>query len=170
MRIPRIRFTLRWMMIAVAIAGLIIGAETLRRRGDSFRRRSAYHAAEVATSHRNAEDLRHDEEVAREQRTFAYRVGDETTGPMDLLDRIKQRQKDRSAMKGRIAWHESMERKYARAASRPWLSVEPDTPEPPVPAWVTEQAELEKSVGKFLEQMMGRRPAVKTTPRQPGVR
>jgi hypothetical protein len=27
-------------------------------------------------------------------------------------------------------WHDQMQRKYERAASRPWLSVEPDSPPP----------------------------------------
>jgi hypothetical protein len=37
MRSPRVRFTVRGLMVAVAAAAILIGAETMRRRSERFR-------------------------------------------------------------------------------------------------------------------------------------
>jgi hypothetical protein len=37
MRLPRVRFSIRWLMVAVAVAALALGAEATRRRWASFR-------------------------------------------------------------------------------------------------------------------------------------
>ena len=40
----RMRFTIRWMMAAVALVGVLLEAEVLRRRVEECRRLAAYHA------------------------------------------------------------------------------------------------------------------------------
>ena len=37
MRVPRLRFTIRGMMVAVAVAAVVLGVEATRRRWASFR-------------------------------------------------------------------------------------------------------------------------------------
>jgi hypothetical protein len=108
MKLPRPRFTLRRLMVAVAVAACLLGLEATRRRWDDASTgyrllaeaylQKARDASEKAT--RIAIALRSDEapEIAREQR---------------LADR----------------WGALM-RKYSRAADRPWLPVEPDPPGP----------------------------------------
>ena len=58
MRWPRPRFTMRWMMIVVAIIAVAMGIEVMRRRHDSFRRNADFHAVEEKASLESIEDLR----------------------------------------------------------------------------------------------------------------
>jgi hypothetical protein len=45
MRMPRVRFTVRQLMILVAVVGLILGSELTRRRCVQFRERARFYAA-----------------------------------------------------------------------------------------------------------------------------
>lgn len=46
MRLPRLHFTLRWLMAAVAIAGLLIGGWCeIQRRRDAFLEKADWHAS-----------------------------------------------------------------------------------------------------------------------------
>lgn len=85
---PRARFTVRGLMIAVAVAGLICCAWPLHRRRVEF-----LHVAEI-------EDA------------------------MAELGRLS------SVRAEWIEYHRRLATKYRRAARYPWLSVEPDPPEP----------------------------------------
>ena len=62
-RLPRIRFTVRRMMAAVAVTALILGgaveAVRLRRRRDEFLRKAAEHAARGARSRAGADHRRY---------------------------------------------------------------------------------------------------------------
>jgi hypothetical protein len=150
------------MMIAVAIIAVAMGAEAMRRRHDSFRRKADFHLAEEKTALRSVEDLRGDEQHARESLSDPWMAVDETTVSMDLRNLIKQRRLDVAAMKARVEWHVQMGRKYVYAASHPWLNIAADTPAPPIPEWVVERAMLERDFDKFFKQLFGgrARPAV----------
>jgi hypothetical protein len=111
MRRPRVRFTVRRMMVAVAIMAVFFGAaDGLRRRRESFGQQ-AKRFARKASDEYNA----------------SMSVGRHATfGPSPLEMRISQAHYQ-------LADHYSaLKEKYERAASAPWLPVEPD---PAAPDW-----------------------------------
>ncbi len=88
MRLPRFRFTMRLMVVAVALAGLSLGiGSALQRRVALFQQRASQEAFLLGSQ-------RH-----------------------PLPER-------------KVPHHESLRRKYERAAGYPRLPVEPDPPEP----------------------------------------
>ena len=100
MRMPRFRFTVRRMMVAVAIVAMLLGAwAALARRTANLR--------QVA--------LEHGQKAGRleiETVTSAISQG-EAARRMEI-----------------VHWHDAMSAKYERAARYPWLTVAPDPPEP----------------------------------------
>jgi hypothetical protein len=111
---PRARFTVRGLMIAVAVAGALLGAavEALR-----LRRRSAEYAA-LAGRH------------AANERTFRAIAAAGPGGAL-LLIAHGPGTRSRRTTPGAEADHEAALRlKYERAARYPWLPVAPDPPEP----------------------------------------
>jgi hypothetical protein len=105
MRLPRLRFTLRLMMVAVAVVALLLSAEALRRRSIAFEREAEKCKAQA----------------------FIYRA------MAQKLERVSARDHDPTlAQDAKLKWQvvahfERMERKYQRAVARPWLSVEMET-------------------------------------------
>jgi hypothetical protein len=49
MRLPRLRFTVRRMMVAVAVVALVLGAVALGVRSGEFRNRARYHEVMAAS-------------------------------------------------------------------------------------------------------------------------
>jgi hypothetical protein len=114
MRLPRVRFTLRGLMIVVAgAAGLMaawIGLARLRLLASDYRARAKQHAGI--------------EETLR--RIIASAGAD---SPVDISPGPGLRSRRFTAWA--VAKHEAaLCRKYERAARYPWLRVEPDPPEP----------------------------------------
>jgi hypothetical protein len=106
---PRLRFTVRGLMIAVAVAAVAAVGHTanviLTKRSIVFRAKADWHAQCFATAIRILED------------NAAY----------------ADDQARHNVQRGIGAWlnyHDSLENKYRRAARYPWLPVEPDPPEP----------------------------------------
>jgi hypothetical protein len=142
-RIPRVRFTVRRLMIVVVIvAGLLWGLK-MRRLSVSYSEQAATHASEQkfwdsGVSLSNVEIARRTSHLA-ELREKANR--DRAEGFPEVANnferlieleshmlnyyledaRIRKSHRDESAR---------LNRKYYRAARYPWLSVEPDPPEP----------------------------------------
>jgi hypothetical protein len=105
MRLPRVRFTIRWMMLVVAGAGTIFGASVeCQRRRDIFLRLAEHHEASSRIT------------WACGKRSFS--------ATNDLGEDV------RSWSTARIEWHHQLGMKYRRAASSPWMPVEPDAPQP----------------------------------------
>ena len=107
MRLPRVRYTLRSMLVAVAVVAMTLGVSVeLGRRRMRFSRLAAYHRARiVAPSQYVDKNRRIVRWVGRDSRFFEERP---------RLD----------------YWHEELAMKYDAAASRPWYPVEPDPPPP----------------------------------------
>ncbi len=107
MSLPRLRFTVRAMMVAVAIVAAVLG---LKRRMHDFSRRAEYHL------------LRADE--LAKGCVFGKMFRDDP-------DRSRASQHEAERQNFRVvAFHANLGVKYARAARYPWLSVAPDPPEP----------------------------------------
>jgi hypothetical protein len=103
MRLPRTRFTIRRMMVVVAVFALLLGAVAIVRRQAHLQRLADYHAKmawQLQSSHGT---------VIRPNGAFVH----VPLTPQRLAD-----------------YHEDLARKYERAARYPWLPVEPDPPEP----------------------------------------
>lgn len=113
MRWPRVRFTVRRMMIAVAITGVTLGVGlVLHRRAAAYRSRAAYHEAKAVTWMG----------VHAENDAWAT----DTSNP----ERASRAQWAVEQAWAAIVYHRNMCDKYLHAARYPWLSVEPDPPEP----------------------------------------
>ena len=108
MRLPRPRFTIRRLMVAVVLIAVFL-APAVRFRGWVDRRR--HNLMIVAIQH----EL---EEILIDSRGPFHRSGD---GPPTLRD-------PRPA-----AYHQAMAAKYKWAARHPWLPVWPDPSEPESP-------------------------------------
>jgi hypothetical protein len=113
MRLPRMT-TRRWM-VAVAVIGLMIGGWVrLEQRRDYFLSLAQSHQKEVASYTARGMALK-------------SRLG-YTSGMTDKEIMHLYRVYDR--MMDRADHHESLARKYERAARYPWLPAVPDPPEP----------------------------------------
>jgi hypothetical protein len=104
MRMPAVRFTIRRMMVAVAIVGVMLWTTLwLGTRIRAYRWMAQYHAV---------------------HRWTVPMAGPPGTAPRGVDSRGEVTSADRNR------WHAALEAKYLRAAQYPWLSIEPDPPEP----------------------------------------
>ena len=102
MRVPRVRFTVRRMMVAVAIVAIIMGAVDLWQNSVSYRSKIAHHA--------------------QMERSSVFVIGgDDTPAAHEELARVSRAWTEH---------HATLRRKYERAAARPWKYVPPDPPDP----------------------------------------
>lgn len=125
---PRPRFNLRWLMLAVAVVGLACGGEVMRRRADKFTERAAYFAREEQMSRWGVEAL--EEQIADSLMDLESHRKNKSKPKVDLNSWVlfwEARLKARCVIANQKA---SLRRKYERAARYPWLPVAPDPPEP----------------------------------------
>jgi hypothetical protein len=143
MRLPRIRFTVRRIMLIVAITAVALGANDLRLRYQRYRALSSVHewtgrscstmaerhAATAAGNEREAERLRaairSDRESKHPQVVQGILQIAANTAAQAEVERAAERK-----FRARAQFHEALRVKYERAARRPWILVEPDPPEP----------------------------------------
>jgi uncharacterized protein HemX len=113
---PRMRFTMRQMIVIVAALALAIGTvERLRRRAESFDRRAKMFAQKVSAAIMEEQSYRLSHRTNRRDSPFYY--DNRTSVAYDHL----------------VEHYDAMRRKYEQAAARPWLFVEPDIREPDWP-------------------------------------
>jgi hypothetical protein len=108
MRMPRVRFTVRRLMVAVAVLALVAAIGEMTRRSASYDRLARYYAErETLSLDLMAAFARPDRPELSEVCSVEY------------------------ARNRAFAEHEErLKRKYRRAARYPWLPVAPDPPEP----------------------------------------
>ena len=141
MRAPRVRFTVRWMMVAVATLAMIGGVVRCAKSRAECLRRAEDHAFSEALYREQVENAKDGLEHAR--RGTANAEGDEA---MALFDPTSIKEVRDFWVKETARWesmlaafrrlrdhHSKLARKYTGAASRPWSLVSPDPPEPPRP-------------------------------------
>jgi hypothetical protein len=112
MRLPRVRFTVRWLMAAVAVVALILAvAEQLRRRRESFQQRAEVYRQKTSDALMAAQ-------ITRSGNLFVW---DPRTSPAyeELADH-----------------YDALRVKYEQAAAHPWRFVTPELPEPAWPKGV----------------------------------
>ena len=104
----RLRFKLRWLMVAVAVVALGVWGERMRRASSAYREQAEFYRY-LLTTPRNNPSTSEGASVAEKSLDIATEVARERR----LMHYI-----------------EAMLAKYEHAARRPWLPVEPDPPEP----------------------------------------
>jgi type II secretory pathway component PulK len=123
---PLHRFRLRTLMLTVAIMAVVIAGVQMRARSKAYRQR----AESSATSEQYWRDGEYNW-----SRTARRRDDQARTLPAGLQqEQLRQAAKDCRALaqkNARLAsYHAALLQKYERAASYPWLTVEPDPPRP----------------------------------------
>jgi hypothetical protein len=114
MRLPRIRFTVRQLMVVVAVVSLLLAVTTgLLRRRASFQRRTEVHARK-----------------ASQENLMGMFAGELPYNASARLTPMQERTRD--AHYELAGYYYGLEAKYRRAAGRPWLPIGTD---PPPPAW-----------------------------------
>ena len=146
----RVQFKLRWLMVAVAVCGLLFGAATLKARRDHFRHLASMHEflgwgeqlvafpfaagpplAPVAPQRLSLPNRfpssRPDDEYVFVRQDDTDATNSPEASSVVWLDPIRRISSSTSA---KAEWHAMLRVKYERATRFPWLSVEPDPPEP----------------------------------------
>jgi hypothetical protein len=138
MRLLRVRFTIRTLMLAVAVVGLAFGIERLCRRVSYFHSRAEMFALmeQVFRDMERfaADSARRHAEWAREDVAWAWAYGAERH--VSIASQTKNGVEARREQREAESWAARADRacglvrKYKYAARHPWLPVEPDPPEP----------------------------------------
>lgn len=140
MRVPRVQFTVRRMMVAVSILAIVFGAERMWRRRQAYLERADPHARMEEFHADLARDLAADPAAAgyitvtallpdgSAVRFAGHGPGRRIHYPPDAVNPADEGTAARlEAMCRREAEREGqLRRKYERAARYPWLPVAPD--------------------------------------------
>ena len=118
MRLPRPRFTIRSLMVVVAVVATILTAEKIRR---NWRERSLKATAYSAEAKSWSDDASKVERMMVMPRSRSDPASRERLADLEKVAR-NYRDHERS--------HRELASQYARAAARPWLPIEPDLSEP----------------------------------------
>jgi hypothetical protein len=118
MRLPRVRFTVRRLMVVVAVISVLLGAERYRRRRVFCLSRASYHRLHVMfwCGNHIVAPIGYSR-VPRGQRP----------SPPDYEKLQYVRRRDLH-----IDWHWSLAERFESAALHPWLAL---PAEPPCPGW-----------------------------------
>lgn len=143
MQLPRTRFTIRTLMVAVAISGTILGVGIGLVH---MRNRSAYYQSRAADSATKetlyANHVRQLETTAADSDRVAgeySREAKKRSGPERIFliasrplfhGSTETAKKNAEKCKRIVEYYSMLKTKYQAAASRPWLSVSPDPPPP----------------------------------------
>jgi hypothetical protein len=118
MRLARVRFTLRWLLIVIGFLAVLMaaGLEAARatRRAREYRQLAVAHAAFRDLSRAEAEEYRY---------ALVHKAAADNRSGTDLL---RWEAHERALAR----YYDAMAAKYHRAARFPWLPVGPDPPPP----------------------------------------
>jgi type II secretory pathway pseudopilin PulG len=151
MRMPRVLFTVRGLMIAVAVVAILLGALSTglawKRKSDRYRQLAARYAQAEAMAIRSMSSEDKSAELSRRLDEIRARLEGPRRAPVQKLtlfgyrllpkrwnpdekeyEEMQNEKKERDRL--RIAWLAHMRKKYERAARSPWLPVAPDPPNP----------------------------------------
>ncbi len=140
MRMPCVRFTIRWMMLAIVVAaiplGLAIEIERWGPRAERYRRESKRLAGLEQSLLRSLQETEADRErnrlrvVAAESPDFPWESEAYLSPQRFYRFREARLRGDAAAILRRASHYATLREKYSRAMVRPWLPVAPDPPEP----------------------------------------
>ena len=146
MRLPRVRLTVRWLMVAIAITALALGGIMMgRKRGEYLQRARVFGMIEEE-ARALVEELHSEKESAEILARFERQAIEEhrtepdpfLRPPIPLADlhpekyeaQAKEAIRETVSAQRMIEYASAMRRKYERAARYPWLPVAPDPPPP----------------------------------------
>jgi hypothetical protein len=113
MKLPRVRFTVRQVLVAVAALALLMaaGIEAVRqmRIARAYRQMAVYHAS---------------------WRDFCLAEAEEYRAAVAARPASRDWSRSEAHQRALAQYHDSQASKYRLAARSPWLPVEPDPPEP----------------------------------------
>jgi hypothetical protein len=116
------RFTIKRIMLAVAVLALIMGGLRIVWLRDGYQKTAAYYAM-MENLHRDF--VRFVEESARAEQELARAFGDKA-----LREDKEQQAAEARGIQRQADYYAALRHKYQRAARRPWNFVGPD-PLPP---------------------------------------
>jgi hypothetical protein len=118
MRLPRPRFTIRWLMVAVALAAALLTAAKIWWVWHERRLKAAEYAAEA--------DSWSDDASKVERMMVKPSSGTDAASRLRLaeLNEVAKNYREHERSSRELA------AKYARAAAQPWFPMEPVSPEP----------------------------------------
>ena len=125
MRLPRVRFTVRGMLIAVASIALLMGGLRLVWLRSVYRKAALAHAAYENLARTLQSMVEND---GKDERELAIAIGMKVAPESEAV-RAK-RAADASVNQKTAEYHATLKQKYERAASRPWVALAPDPPPP----------------------------------------
>jgi hypothetical protein len=135
MRMPRVRFTVRRLIVAIAVIAILLGVGLqirrtihLSRRSAGFARRAVMYAEDESVWRKAVRDWI---EHAERYRKLADQPDQRSDAPM-WRKRAEYCAETVEQIKALVDFNASMKAKYNAAARRPWLDLEPD---PPRPEW-----------------------------------
>jgi hypothetical protein len=130
MRLPRVRFTVRRMMIAVAILCVPLCGVQIASRRDWYLRNAASAAKDARYFAREADQSQERLEYRRWRDSIMPTDVPFTMTPAAYAESIRNWELEIEENRAKAAYWESLRLKYENAARYPWLPVEPDLPEP----------------------------------------
>jgi hypothetical protein len=125
MRLPRVQFTMRGILIAVACIGLVMGGLRLIWLRSVYRKVALAHAAYEKLA-RTLQTLveNEDQDERKLEIAFGIKVQSES-------EAVKaKRAADAGVNQKTAEYHAAMKHKYEQAASSPWIPITPDPPRP----------------------------------------
>jgi hypothetical protein len=132
MGIPRVRFTIRLLMITVAVVGVLLTAARLALFRRHYQALAAMHASKEVNYIRQAEQYERKQDWCARQSTIAKLQSESVRG--STWDRLATSSSGAAHDQRQLAAYESrLKSKYERAAAHPWVPVEPDPTGPPMP-------------------------------------
>jgi hypothetical protein len=147
MKIPRVRFTVRRMMVAVAIVAVSFGGGLrvihLRRLAFEYAKEARFHFWQEKVMLQGKRSLMAELDIEIEPPHAGESLGKETPrldrNIIDCPPNPFEAIRERPAAERRVIldlfskgadYHASLRRKYEHASRHPWLPVEPDPTEP----------------------------------------
>ena len=130
---PRVRFTVRTMMIVVAVAAVLTGGLVQYRRWRVRLHRQALTYRMIASEHALLElSIAPLRRTGNSRRLSAERMASITSKPDPVWQRVAAADREEATRCGRWAAYEAnLKMKYLLAAASPWKVVPPDLPPDP---------------------------------------
>jgi hypothetical protein len=122
MRLPRIRFTWRQMMVAAAVVAVVTGGMVIAGRQTVYRVRATFYAQQKQVA---AKRWQHwSQEAVRLSGLLGERNPPRSDQDRQLVVEMVHYSRNRAA------YHARLRVKYERVARYPWVPIDPDPPAP----------------------------------------
>jgi hypothetical protein len=141
MRLPRVRFTIRRMMVAVAVLALLIGADQLVRRSTRYRKMAGrFGQLETASRDRHRAVERSSQQHAERAQSWVAGWGpfNDDRHRASVVAQTKDwieagyLSQEAAVYAAEADWYSQLRQQYERGARYPWEPLAPHPPRPTV--------------------------------------